>query len=74
MCIHLHQGQDGSPPPWPADRLLMLNDVYFCHQGLIHRLRHSSAAIACGVDFYMDPTKEMVLYDIWVMRDAVRVV
>ena len=49
----------------------MLNDVYFCHQGLIRLLRHSSAAIACGADFFIDPPEGIVLYDSWVMRDAV---
>ena len=73
-CIIFFQGQDGSPPAWPADRLLMLNDVYFCHQGLIRLLRHSSAAIACGIDFFIDPPGGIVLYDLWVMRDAVRAV
>ncbi|CAK0732893.1 hypothetical protein CVIRNUC_000197 [Coccomyxa viridis] len=67
----MQQGQDGSPPAWPADRLLMLNDVYFCHQGLIRLLRHSSAAIACGIDFFIDAPGGIVLYDSWVMRDAV---
>ena len=72
LVLELLQGQDGSPPAWPADRLLILNDVYFCHQGLIRLLRHTSAAIACGADFYIDPPGGIVLYDLWVMRDAVR--
>ena len=71
LGCELLQGQDGSPPAWPADRLLMLNDVYFCHQGLIRLLRHSSAAIACGIDFFIDAPGGIVLYDSWVMRDAV---
>ena len=71
LGCELLQGQDGSPPAWPADRLLMLNDVYFCHQGLIRLLQHSSAAIACGIDFFIDAPGGIVLYDSWVMRDAV---
>ena len=72
LVLELLQGQDGTPPAWPADRLLILNDVYFCHQGLIRLLRHTSAAIACGADFYIDPPGGIVFYDLWVMRDAVR--
>lgn len=39
-----------SAPLWPAERVVFLNDVYFCAQDVIRLLRHR-ADIACGMDF-----------------------
>ena len=50
---HPSQGPDGSKPEWPADRLLFINDVFFCAKDVWRLLQHSSADIACGMDFYV---------------------
>ena len=35
---------------WPADRVVFLNDVYFCAKDVIRLLLHD-ADMACGMDF-----------------------
>ena len=42
---------DLSAPAWPADRLVFLNDVYFCASDLIRLLQHDETDMACGMDF-----------------------
>lgn len=37
--------------PWPADRVVFLNDVYFCTADVVRLLSHESAHLACGMDF-----------------------
>ena len=37
-------------PLWPAERIVFLNDVYFCARDVIRLLRHK-ADMACGMDF-----------------------
>ena len=60
------QGNDGSPPEWPADRLLFSNDVFFCAWHIWRLLQHS-ASIVCGLDFN-DPAYDGIhpsFYDRW---------
>ena len=45
------QGQDGARAHWQVDRLLFLNDVYFCAQDTIRLLQHTGVDLACGMDF-----------------------
>ena len=45
------QMPDLSAPAWPADRLVFLNDVYFCAGDLIRLLQHGESDMACGMDF-----------------------
>lgn len=42
---------DLSAPAWPADRLVFLNDVFFCAGDLIRLLQHDKSDMACGMDF-----------------------
>ena len=42
---------DLSAPAWPADRLVFLNDVFFCAGDLIRLLQHDDTDMACGMDF-----------------------
>lgn len=48
------RGADGSSsssaPVWPAERVVFLNDVYFCARDVVRLLNHD-ADIACGLDF-----------------------
>jgi hypothetical protein len=44
-------GQDGSAPRWPAQRLVFINDVYFCARDVLRLLQHESADLACAMDF-----------------------
>ena len=37
-------------PVWAADKVVFLNDVYFCARDVI-RLLHHDADMACGMDF-----------------------
>lgn len=37
-------------PVWAADKVVFLNDVYFCARDVV-RLLHHDADIACGMDF-----------------------
>ena len=44
-------------PAWPVDRLVFLNDVFFCAGDLFRLLQHVDADVACGMDFmaWKDP-------------------
>ncbi len=42
---------DLSMPAWVADRLVFINDVFFCAGDLIRLLQHDDADMACGMDF-----------------------
>ena len=44
-------GEDGSPPRWRADRLVFVNDVYFCARDVARLLQHGGADVACAMDF-----------------------
>lgn len=44
-------GQDGSAAHWPADRLVFVNDVYFCARDVLRLLQHGAADLACAMDF-----------------------
>ena len=39
-----------SKPMWPADRIVFLNDVYFCARDTIRLLQHDGDMV-CGLDF-----------------------
>ena len=41
---------DASAPVWEAERVVFLNDVYFCSRDVVRLLSHD-ADIACGMDF-----------------------
>ena len=47
----LLQMPDLSMPAWPADRLVFVNDVFFCAGDVIRLLQHWDADVACGMDF-----------------------
>lgn len=42
---------DLSAPAWPADRLVFVNDVFFCAGDLMRLLQHEDTDMACGMDF-----------------------
>lgn len=50
MMIGL-QGANGELPRWHADRLVFINDVYFCARDALRLLHHVSADLACSMDF-----------------------
>ena len=39
-----------SAPVWAAERVVFLNDVYFCARDVVRLLNHD-ADMACGLDF-----------------------
>ena len=44
-------GSDAADTPaWPAERVIFLNDVYFCAHDVVRLLQHK-ADIVCGMDF-----------------------
>lgn len=45
------QGPNGELPRWHADRLVFINDVYFCARDALRLLHHVSADLACSMDF-----------------------
>lgn len=49
-CYYV-QGRDGKPREWEADRVLFINDVFFCAKDIIRLLQHTDVALACGMDF-----------------------
>ncbi|KAK9806939.1 hypothetical protein WJX72_008114 [[Myrmecia] bisecta] len=59
----------------PADRIIFINDVFFCEHNL-RRLLLQRGDLLCGMDFDVfpgneeDPEAELVFYDKWVSRDA----
>lgn len=69
LCMCAHRGwshaeifkwvqmPDLSAPAWPADRLVFVNDVFFCAGDLMRLLQHGDADVACGMDFmaWKDP-------------------
>lgn len=57
------QGQDGAGAHWQADRLLFLNDVYFCAQDTIRLLQHTDVDLACGMDFNFVSVSYCFAYD-----------
>ena len=42
--------EHAAAPLWSAERVVFLNDVYFCARDVI-RLLHHNADMACGMDF-----------------------
>ena len=51
----LWEAQDAEPssssaPVWAAERVVFLNDVYFCARDVVRLLNHD-ADMACGLDF-----------------------
>ncbi|KAK9819667.1 hypothetical protein WJX72_000923 [[Myrmecia] bisecta] len=81
----LYEGHSGRGP-WPADRIIYLNDVYFC-AGDILRLIATKGDLVCGFDVVPqgpqqqqgpageegepgDTISHLRVYDIWVARDA----
>ena len=47
-----------SKPMWPADRIVFLNDVYFCARDTIRLLQHVGDMV-CGLDFDRPKLEEM---------------
>ena len=47
-----------SKPMWPADRVVFLNDVYFCARDTIRLLQHDGDMV-CGLDFDRPKLEEM---------------
>ena len=47
-----------SKPMWPADRIVFLNDVYFCARDTIRLLQHDGDMV-CGLDFDRPKLEEM---------------
>jgi hypothetical protein len=45
------QGRGGKPREWEAERLLFINDVFFCAKDIIRLLQHTNVALTCGMDF-----------------------
>ena len=45
-------------PMWPADRIVFLNDVYFCARDTIRLLQHDGDMV-CGLDFDRPKLEEM---------------
>lgn len=37
-------------PAWPAERVIFLNDVFFCAHDVVRLLQHD-ADVVCGMDF-----------------------
>ena len=58
------QGLNGEPPQWHADRLVFINDVYFCARDAVRLLQHVSADLACSMDFlqWKDPPSTVNVY------------
>ena len=50
----LHSGlsdaEAADVPAWPAERVIFLNDVFFCAHDVVRLLQHD-ADIVCGMDF-----------------------
>ncbi|CAK0732610.1 hypothetical protein CVIRNUC_000155 [Coccomyxa viridis] len=69
----MQQGENGSLPEWPADRLLYINDVYFCAQDIVRLLQHTNVSAVCAMDFWKHASRPDApghFYDVWVMRDV----
>ena len=43
---------------WPADRVVFLNDVYFCARDALRLLQHEGDMV-CGLDFDRPKLEEM---------------
>ena len=51
-------GRRSSKPMWPAERVVFLNDVYFCARDVVRLLQHD-ADMVCGMDFDRPKLEEM---------------
>ncbi|BDA47686.1 probable alpha-1,3-mannosyltransferase CMT1 [Coccomyxa sp. Obi] len=60
----MRQGLKGELPQWHADRLVFINDVYFCARDAVRLLQHVSADLACSMDFlqWKDPPSTVDVY------------
>ncbi len=54
----LPSGRSKSKPMWPADRVVFLNDVYFCAADAVRLLQHEGDMV-CGLDFDRPKLEEM---------------
>ena len=54
----LPSGRSKSKPMWPADRVVFLNDVYFCARDAVRLLQHEGDMV-CGLDFDRPKLAEM---------------
>ena len=54
----LPSGRSKSKPMWPADRVVFLNDVYFCARDAVRLLQHEGDMV-CGLDFDRPKLEEM---------------
>ena len=54
----LPSGRARSKPMWPADRVVFLNDVYFCARDTLRLLQHEGDMV-CGLDFDRPKLNEM---------------
>ena len=61
MSAPLHPGtshaEAADVPAWPAERVIFLNDVFFCAHDVVRLLQHD-ADIVCGMDFDRPNLKE----------------
>lgn len=46
----IHEEPVRAEKVWPADRVVFMNDVYFCARDVVRLLLHG-ADMACGMDF-----------------------
>jgi len=51
---------DGDQFVFKADKVVFLNDVYFCSQHIHRLLAHEEANLACGLDFYQVSTAKHI--------------
>ena len=51
---------DGDHIVFEADKVVFLNDVYFCAQHIHRLLAHEEASLACGLDYYQVSTAKHV--------------
>ncbi len=53
---------DGDHFVFKADKVVFLNDVYFCAQHIHRLLAHEEANLACGLDYYQVATAKHIPY------------
>ncbi|BDA43762.1 Alpha-1,3-mannosyltransferase CMT1 [Coccomyxa sp. Obi] len=54
----LPSGKARAKPMWPAERVVFLNDVFFCARDVVRLLQHR-ADMVCGMDFDRPKLEEM---------------
>ena len=51
------------------DRVIIMNDAFWCQEDVIRLALHKEADVACGLDFDTTPNYGVGFYDTWVTRD-----